>query len=100
MQGQELSVTLTGIGGKSSLPMVNPVFRPYLTPADTAAVESCSGSLYGYVLDHTGRIADIPLNRKLLAVPMEDILKSPTGSPSSTDATKPPSPPWSSKTVS
>ena len=75
-KAKELSVTLTGIGGKSSLPMVNPVFRPYLTPADTAAVESCSGSLYGYVLDHAGRIADIPLNRKLLAVPMEDIQTS------------------------
>lgn len=76
-KAKELSVTLTGIGGKSSLPMVNPVFRPYLTPGDIAAADRCCGSIYGYVLDHTGRIADLDLNRKLMAVPIDDILKTP-----------------------
>lgn len=76
-KAKELSAVLTGIGGRSSLPLVNPAFRPYITTADTAAANTCPGSIYGYVLDKNGWIADIDLNKKLLAIPMEDIMKAP-----------------------
>lgn len=76
-KAKELSVVLTGIGGRSSLPLTNPVFRPYLTQRDIDATENCCGSIFGYVLDKSGQIADIDLNKKLMAVPIDDILRTP-----------------------
>lgn len=76
-KSRELSVILTGIGGKSSLPLLNPAFRPYITPGDAAKTNQCSGSIYGYVLDLDGQIADLELNRKLVSVPLENILQVP-----------------------
>lgn len=73
----ELSVILTGIGGRSSLPLLSPFFRPYLTARDIAAADNCGGSIFGYVLDKSGQIADIDLNRKLMAAPIDDILAAP-----------------------
>ena len=70
---QKLDIVLTGIGGISSLPLSNPAFAPYLTPADKAAEKDCFGSLYGYVLNANGDIADIPLNEKVVSVPVEQI---------------------------
>lgn len=65
---------ITGIGGTSSLPLTNPVFTPYLTPEDKKAEAACPGSIFGYVLDSEGNIADIPLNRKVVSVSMDNIL--------------------------
>lgn len=76
-KAKELSVVLTGIGGQSSLPLFNPVFRPYLTEKDIEAAEHCGGSIFGYVLDKNGQIADLDLNRKLMAIPTDDILAAP-----------------------
>ena len=75
-KAREMSVVLTGIGSKSSLPLINPKFRPYITNADTLAAEECIGSIYGLVLDKTGHVADIDLNKKLIAVPLDDILSA------------------------
>lgn len=72
-----MNVVLSGIGGRSSLPVSNPAVRPYLTDRDCQAAESCLGSLYGYVLDGEGNAADIDLNRKLVGAALEDILKVP-----------------------
>ncbi len=69
-----MDIVLTGVGGLSSLPISNPVFAPYVTPADRKHEENCIGSLYGYVLDRNGEIADIPLNQKVIAASMEHIL--------------------------
>lgn len=70
---KQMQVVLTGIGGKSSLPLTNPRFSPYLEAADTAHVE-IAGSIFGLVLDKSGKPAEISLNRKLMSVPLEDIL--------------------------
>ena len=73
----KMDVVLSGLGGKSSLPLSNPVFREYLTEKDRAFESSSIGSLYGYVLDQEGNSADIDLNRKLVGASLEDILKTP-----------------------
>lgn len=75
-KAKDLSVVITGLGGKSSLPLINPVFRAYLTERDREAASRCIGSIYGYVLDQDGAIAELDLNRKLSAVPLEDILRA------------------------
>lgn len=74
---KRMSITLTGIGGRSSLPITNPIFRSYLTEKDLESAESCIGSIYGYVINQDGHIADIDLNQKLSAVPLSDILAVP-----------------------
>lgn len=71
---ENLDVVLTGIGGISSLPLTNPVVEPYLTEADRAARGECLGSIYGYVLDRKGKVADIDLNSKVITVPLDRIL--------------------------
>lgn len=73
-KAKEMSVVITGIGSRSSLPLSNPKFRPYLTNSDIQASDDCIGSIYGLVLDRNGKIADIALNSKLIAVPIDDIL--------------------------
>lgn len=74
---KNMSIVISGIGGNSSLPITNPIFRPYLTEKDLASVDSCMGSIYGYVIDKNGQIADIDLNHKVSAVPAADILAVP-----------------------
>ncbi len=74
VKAKEMDVVLTGIGGYSSLPLSNPALKAYLTAKDIAAASRCIGSIYGYVLDKEGKIADVDLNGKLVAVPLEDIL--------------------------
>lgn len=76
-RAKEMTAVLTGIGGKSSLPMTNPIFRSYLTPKDVNAIDNCCGSIYGLVLDKSGLPANIDLNQKLMAVPFDDILHTP-----------------------
>lgn len=73
---RNMTTIITGIGGKSSIPITNPVFAPYITPEDQQVEPHCIGSIYGYVMDDEGKIADIPLNSKLIATPMEDILRA------------------------
>lgn len=76
IQGR-LDVLLSGIGGMSSLPLTNPVFTDYLTDTDIAARTSCAGSLFGYVIDERGQAANIDLNTKLVAAPLESLLATP-----------------------
>ena len=68
---------LTGVGGDASLPALATAFSAYVTEADREAARTSPGSIYGYMLDEQGRAADIELNRKLMAVPLEDILRTP-----------------------
>ncbi len=75
--GEQMDVILTGIGSLSSLPFVNPAFQPYLTEKDKANEKHCLGSLFGYILDENGAVADIDLNRKLIGQSMETIRKVP-----------------------
>lgn len=72
-----MSTIITGIGGRSSLPLTNPAFRPYVTEHDLQQAGQCCGSIYGYVLDSHGQIADLDLNRQVVAVPAETILRVP-----------------------
>lgn len=74
---KHMDVILSGIGGASSLPLINPSFRPYLTERDQQAADSCIGSLYGYVLNKEGKIADIDLNQKVISAERSDILSTP-----------------------
>lgn len=74
---KNMDMIISGIGGKSSLPLKNPAIRPYLTKRDEEEAETCLGSLYGFVLDKNGRVADIDLNRKLVSAPLEDMMKTP-----------------------
>jgi len=76
-KAEQMTAIITGIGGRSSLPLLNPAFAPYLTETDLKHLEHCIGSIYGYVLDEHGQIADIDLNRKIVAAPIENILKVP-----------------------
>ncbi len=71
-----LDVVLSGIGSRSSLPNTNVAFRDYLTEKDISMQEHCIGSLYGYVLDEAGKIADIDLNEKRFGVPIENIMQA------------------------
>ena len=73
---QRPDAVITGIGGTSSLPLTNPLFSPYLTPEDRLGSGECCGSIYGYVLDKNGSVADIPLNRKVMAMPLDRILEA------------------------
>lgn len=74
---KHMDVILSGIGGKSSLPMNNPQMKDYLSEADCNASGECLGSLYGYVLDKEGCIADLDINQKLVGAARSDILKTP-----------------------
>ncbi len=74
MQAKNMDVVISGIGGLSSLPLNNPAIYPYLTEEDLAAKENCIGSLFGYVINKEGEIADIDLNKKLVAVDQEDLM--------------------------
>lgn len=76
-KASSLDVVLSGIGSRSSLPNANAAFREYLTEKDISAQEQCIGSLYGYVLDKNGNVADIELNQKRFGIPMEKIQKAP-----------------------
>lgn len=71
---RQMDIVLSGIGGLSSLPLTNPAYFPYLTERDQAQTSCCIGSLYGYVLDENGQIADIDLNQKLVSASLPDIL--------------------------
>lgn len=72
---KKMDVILSGIGGRSSLPTENPLIRPYLEDADRAY--PCSGSLYGFVLDTDGKVADISLNRRRMGADLSDIMEVP-----------------------
>lgn len=74
---RRLDVVASGIGSRSSLPLVNPAVRPYLTLRDQEQAEACIGSLYGRVLNQEGREADIDLNRRIVSARLEDILAAP-----------------------
>lgn len=74
---RKMDVVLTGIGSRSSLPFNNPVLKPYITAADWKEEGSCIGSIYGHVIDQDGRIANISLNRKIVAASLQDILTTP-----------------------
>lgn len=74
---KHMDVLLTGIGGKSSLPQANPVLRPYISQEDQKLIPRCLGSIYGYVIDRDGSIADIDLNKKIMAAGLPDILTTP-----------------------
>ncbi len=76
-RSKDMDLIISGIGGTSSLPLRNPELRPYLTKKDEEAAETCLGSLYGFVLDEKGQVADIDLNRKLVSAPLTDIMKTP-----------------------
>ncbi len=75
-RSKDMDLIISGIGGTSSLPLRNPELRPYLTKKDEEAAETCLGSLYGFVLDEKGQVADIDLNRKLVSAPLTDIMKT------------------------
>ena len=72
-----MTAVITGVGGRSSLPLTNPAFSPYLTESDRRHVDQCIGSVYGYILDQNGQVADLDLNRKLIAAPLESIMITP-----------------------
>ncbi len=74
---RKMDVVLTGVGSRSSLPFNNPVLKPYITNEDRKEEENCIGSIYGHVIDRDGRIANISLNRKIVAASMQDILTTP-----------------------
>ena len=74
---RKMDVVLTGIGSKSSLPFNNPVLKPYITEEDWKEEPNCLGSIYGQVIDQDGRIANISLNRKIVAASLQDILTTP-----------------------
>lgn len=74
---RHLDVVLTGIGGTMGMPLGNVAFDAYLTESDRAAAATCSGSIYGFVLDAEGNIADIDLNRRLVSVPIDDVMRCP-----------------------
>lgn len=72
-----MTAVITGIGGRSSLPLTNPLFSAYITGPDRKESGNCAGSIYGYVLNKDGQIAGIPLNQKVIATPIDQILKTP-----------------------
>lgn len=74
---EHMDVVITGIGSKLNLPLSNPKFKPYITNRDLEQIEHCCGSIYGYVLNDLGQIADIDLNKKVITAPMDNILKTP-----------------------
>lgn len=76
-QAQKMSIVLTGIGGTTSLPFFKSQFSSYITSADKKYIDSCIGSIFGYILNKDGSIANIPLNKKVIAVPLETILATP-----------------------
>lgn len=74
---RKMDVVLTGVGSKSSLPFNNPVLKPYIAEEDWKEEPNCIGSIYGHVIDQDGRIANISLNRKIMAVSLQDVLTTP-----------------------
>ena len=72
-----IDIILTGVGSLSSLPLTNSLFTPYVSESDKTKVDDCIGSIYGYVLDKNGEIADLDLNKKVIATPLTNILKTP-----------------------
>lgn len=76
-KAENMTAVITGIGSRSSLPVSNPAFAPYITERDVSQLEQCRGSIYGYVLNKHGQIADIDLNQKVIAAPINHILKAP-----------------------
>ncbi|MCI8743980.1 MAG: hypothetical protein HFG63_15420 [Lachnospiraceae bacterium] len=76
-KAKDMTVFLTGVGSKSSLPLTNPLFRPYLSVRDRESAGNCMGSILGYVFNAEGHISDIDLNQKVVAVPMDDLLQVP-----------------------
>lgn len=64
---KEMNILITGIGGASSLPTRNSQFEEYLTEKDRKQEEKLLGSFCGYALDKNGEVADLDLNRKLVA---------------------------------
>lgn len=72
-----MTAVITGIGSRSSLPLNKPSFAPYVSKNDLARMDDYLGSIYGYILDSRGRITDIEMNRKVIATPIDTILKIP-----------------------
>ncbi len=76
-QTKHMDVVLSGIGGISSLPLSNPAVSDYVTEDDRKKAADSIGSLYGYVLDRDGCVADLELNKKLVAADLKDVLAVP-----------------------
>lgn len=76
-KAKALDVVLTGVGAASSLPNVIPTLAPYLADDDRKALETCKGSIFGYILDGAGEVARTRLNSWLMAAPLEDVLAAP-----------------------
>ncbi|MBP6126506.1 MAG: hypothetical protein KBA67_07260 [Leptotrichiaceae bacterium] len=73
---KKMDIILSGISGNSNLPMFKKSVEPYLTEKDKSEIKNCIGSIYGYVLDKNGDIADIDLNKKLISTSIEDIFNT------------------------
>ena len=72
---KKMDIVVTGLGGLSSIPLQNPVWREYVSAEDLLRTDII-GSIYGRVMVRDGDFADIPLNRKLISVSMEDIMNA------------------------
>ncbi len=75
-KAKKLDFVLSGIGSKTRLPTSNPLLKAYVEESDLKLSDKFIGSLYGYILDKNGLVADTSLNKKLVGVPMEDILRA------------------------
>lgn len=72
---KHLDIVITGLSSTSSLALSNPLWNDYLSAEDLSD-HSIAGSIYGRIINKDGRILQIPLNQKLIAVDLESILNA------------------------
>lgn len=74
---KKMDILVSGFGGPACLPLSEPEMADYVTKRDRAAADTCVGSIYGRMVDKSGKFAATDLNDKVLSAPIKDILAVP-----------------------
>lgn len=72
--GKKANIILTGIGGETCTSLYNNIWGKYIDKCDLENVNAV-GSIYGRIIDKDGNVCDIDINKKVVGIDVESILK-------------------------
>lgn len=72
--GKKANIILTGIGGETCTSLYSNIWGKYMDKCDLQNTNAV-GSIYGRIIDKDGDVCDIDINKKVVGIDMESILK-------------------------
>lgn len=72
--GKKANIILTGIGGETCTSLYSNIWGKYMDKCDLENINAV-GSIYGRIIDKDGSVCDIDINKKVVGIDMESILK-------------------------